>query len=178
MARGADPMSVVGDLGWPMGKPGGAGEGLSKVERLLRLFEEHERKEGQALQEYREIIERVENPMVKFVLNLIRLDEAKHYEMVNAMLATLEKSLFWRPSAAALDVFQGVGADKEELLALVKKFIQLEREGVKAYESLLSEVKDCYEGLFSALLRSLIKDSEKHSMFLEFLREYIQTARA
>ena len=113
MAQSVDPMSVVGDLGWPKGQLGGDSEEPPKVERLLRHFEEHERKEGRTLQEYREIIERVGNPMVKFVLNLIQVDETKHYEVVNAMLATLEKNLFWRDSLAALDVFRGVGEEKE-----------------------------------------------------------------
>jgi len=178
MTPGVDPMSVVGDLGWPTGKLGSDSEGPPKVERLLRHFQEHERKEGQTLQEYREIIERVGNPMVKFVLNLIRVDETKHYEVANAMLATLEKNLFWRDSPAALDVFRSIGEEKEQLLALVKKFIRLEREGIKEYESLLSEAKDYYEGLFPVLLRALIKDSEKHLMFLEFLRKYLQAARS
>lgn len=178
MTPGVDPMSVVGDLGWPKGKLAGDSEGPSKVERLLRHFQEHERKEGQTLEEYREIIERVGNPMVKFVLNLIELDETKHHEVANAMLATLEKNLFWRHPPAALDVFRGVGAEKEELLALVQRFVRLERDGIKEYKRLLSEAKDYYEGLFSVLLRALIQDSEKHLMFLEFLRKYIQTARS
>ena len=177
MAPSVDPMNVTGGLIWPPGQIGGSTEGPSKVEQLLRHFEDHEHKEQKTLEEYQGAIEKTEHPMVKFLLNLIRLDEAKHYEVVNSMLSTVQKNLFWRDSPAALDLFQGVGAEQEELLALVKKFIRLEREGIKEYESLLSETKDYYEGLFSLLMRGLIKDSEKHLMFLEFLQKYLKAAR-
>ncbi len=176
MARDVDPMLLVGDLGWPSARLEAPTEGPSKLEQILQHFEDHEHRERRTLQEYRETIENVENSMVKFVLNLIQLDEAKHSELVSAMLATLEKDLFWRHSPAALDVFRGVGAEKEELLALVKRFIHLERDGIREYESLRSEAKDYYEGLFSVLLRALIGDSEKHLMLLEFLQKYLKVA--
>ena len=73
MAHSVDPMSVVGDLGWPKGTLEGESEELSKVERLLRHFAGHEQKEQRTLQEYREIIGRVGNPMVKFVLNRVEV---------------------------------------------------------------------------------------------------------
>ncbi len=174
MARNVDPMLLVGDRGWPSARLEGSREGPSKLEQLLQHFEDHEHKERRTLQEYRDTIEDVDQPMVKFVLNLIQLDEAKHYEVVNAMLATLQKDLFWRDTPAALDVFRGVGAEKEELLAFVKRFIQLERDGIREYESLRSEAKDYYGGLFSVLLRALIKDSEKHVTLLEFLQKHLK----
>ena len=174
MARNVDPMLLVGDLGWPSARIDVPREGPSKLEELLQHFENHEQQERRMLQEYRDTIENVDHPMVKSVLNLIQLDESKHYEVVNAMLATLQKDLFWRDTPAALDVFRGVGAEAEELLALVKRFIQVERDGIREYESLRSEVEDCYEGLFSVLLRALIKDSEKHLTLLEFLQEYLK----
>ena len=150
----------------------------SKIELLLRHFENHEYKEQKTLEEYRDAIGRVKNPMAKFLLDLIGQDEIKHHELVNAMFATLEKSIFWRHPPAALDVFEDVGTDKEELLALVAKFSRVEREGIKEYEALVGDTKGYYEGLFSLLLRMLIKDSEKHLMLLEFLEKYIKAARA
>jgi len=178
MARGVDPMLLVGDLAWPSARFETPREGPSKLEQLFRRFEDHERQERRTLQAYRETVENVEHPMVKFVLNLIQLDEAKHCELVGAMLATLEKDLFWRDSRAALELFQGVGAEKEELLALVKGLVRLERDGLRAYKSLRSEAKERYAGLFSVLLRALIEDSEKHLNLLEFLQRYLKAAPA
>lgn len=177
MIPSVDPMNATGELIWSTREIGSTTEGPSKVEQLLRHFEDHEYKEQKTLGEYRAAIEKTENPMVRFLLSLIRLDEEKHYEVVNAMLSTMQRSVLWRDLPAALDVFQEVGAgEKEELLALAEKFIHLEREGIKEYENLLSETKDYYEGLFSLLVRALIKDSEKHLMFLEFLQKYLKTA--
>lgn len=177
MAPKFDPIDVTGAfIGLPV-EGGGSTEGPPKVERLLRHFEDHEYKERKTLEEYRGAIEKAQNPMVRFLLDLIRLDEEKHHEVINTMLSTLEKHVLWRHSPAALDVFQDVGAERAELLALVQKFIRLEREGIKEYEGLLSDTKGYYEGLFPLLIRALIKDSEKHLMFLEFLQKYIRTTR-
>lgn len=177
MTPSVDPASLPGAFIGTTGRIGGATEGPSKVEQLLRHFEQHEHRERQTLEDYRATIEKVQNPMVKFVLNMIQMDEARHYELVNQMLSTLEKNLFWRSPPAALDVFQGAGADREELLALVERFAELEQAGIKEYANLLSASKGYYEGLFSALLRGLIRDSEKHLMLLEFLERYLKTAR-
>jgi rubrerythrin len=171
-------MNMAGAVIRPPANVEGTPTGLSKVEQLLRHFEEHEHRERNALEEYRATIEKIQNPMVKFVLNLIQLDEARHHELANQMLSTLEKNLFWRSPPGALEVFQGVGAEREELLALVRRFAGLEQDGIKEYENLLSESKGFYEGLFSALLRALIRDSEKHLMFLQFLEKYLKDARS
>lgn len=177
MTPSVDPMDMPGAL-ISSGKSEPPAGGPSKVEELLRHFEDHEYRERKTLEEYRATIEKIQNPMVKFVLNLIQLDEIRHHELANQMLSTLEKNLFWRSPPGALEVFEGVGAEREELLALVRRFAELEQAGIKEYESLLSESKGYYEGLFSALLRALIRDSEKHLMFLQFLDKYLKGARS
>lgn len=177
MTPGLDPANVS-DLIWLPQALGGSTEGPSKVEQILRHFEDHEQQEQKTLEEYRQAIERAEHPMVKFLLNLICLDETKHHEVIRAMLSTLQKNVFWRDPPGALDVFQDVGAEREELLTLVNKFIRLERTGIKEYEDLLPDTKGYYEGLFTLLVRALVKDSEKHLMFLEFLQKYLKAARS
>jgi hypothetical protein len=176
MVRGVDPMILVADPGRPSAGLEGPREGPSRLEQLLRHFEDHEQQERRALHEHRDTIENVEDPMVKFVLNLIQLDEARHYEVVNAMLAAPVRTLFCRQPPAVPGVFRSVRAKKEELLALVKRFIQLERDAIREYESLRSGANGYYEGLFSVLLRALSKDSKKHLMLLEFLQKYLRAA--
>lgn len=177
MTPSVDPMNMAGAVIRPPANVEGTSGSLSKVEQLFRHFEEHEYRERRTLEEYRATIEKIQNPMVKFVLSLIQLDEARHHELADQMLSTLEKNIFWRSPPAALEVFQGVGADREELLTLVRRFAELEQDGTKEYESLLTESKGYYEGLFSALLRALIRDSDKHLMFLQFLEKYLKAAR-
>lgn len=42
------------------------------VEQIFRYFEEHEHKERTTLEDYLQVIEKVEQPAIKFVLELIR----------------------------------------------------------------------------------------------------------
>lgn len=167
---GFDPLLAARDTLWP---PREGEEGHPNVEQLFELFKGHELKEREALLEYREAIEQASNPMAAFLLNLIRLDEEKHSEMIHAMIATFEKNLYWTKPPEALDLFREAGADPDRLLPLVEKFIRLEQEGIKEYKSLLRATKKMYRGLFSVLLHSVIKDSEKHLLFLEYLQKYL-----
>ena len=155
-------------------KASASGDAHSKVELLLWHLKDHEDKEQKTLEEYRGAIEKVTNPMAKFLLDLIGQDEKKHHELVKVMIATLERSVFWRDPPMALEVFSGKDAGQEELLALIAKFSRVERDGIKEYEGLLRDVTDYYEGLFSLILKMLIKDSEKHLMLLGFLEAYVQ----
>ncbi len=62
MAPSVDPMNVPGELIWLPGRIGGATEGPSPVEQLLRHFKDHEHKEQKTLEEYRHAIERASSP--------------------------------------------------------------------------------------------------------------------
>jgi rubrerythrin len=173
MAGELDPLLVAREFL----KPGGErGEGQSKSEWLFEQLQNHEVNEREALEEYREAIEKTDLPMAGFLFNLVRLDEEKHHEVIRAMSATLKKNLFWTKQEGALNLFQPVGPEHAALLPMVEKFIRLEKEGIKEYEKLLSDAKKMYHGLFELLLRTIIKDSEKHLMLLEYLKKYLTKA--
>lgn len=152
------------------------GEGDSPAERLLRQFERHETHEQETLQEYRDAISVTENPIVRFFLRLIQLDEEKHRELIGAMKSTFEKGLFWTQAEAPLDPTRRVGPERETLLPMVKEFIRVERVGIKEFKQLLGDTQNLYGGAFDALLRALIMDSEKHVMFLRFVHGYLKKA--
>lgn len=145
----------------------------STVEQLLRRFESHEEDEQRTLDEYRTALEQIEHPMARFVLGLIRVDEEKHREVVAAMRATLVQGIFWASPPAALSVSRRIGPERDVLLALTERFVGMEREGIKEYKRLLRQTRGMYDGLFTVLLRALIKDSEKHLLYLEFLQDYL-----
>ena len=68
---------------------------ISPVERLLNEFEAHEAKEEKSLEQYRQLLSRMPNPVTRFLLQLIVSDEEKHRAVIHAMIATLRGSLMW-----------------------------------------------------------------------------------
>jgi hypothetical protein len=115
------------------------------------------------------------NPATRFLLQLIISDEEKHRAVIHAMVATLKGSLNWTKPAGSLEG----GADSAlsgKLLETTEEFIQIEKEGIKEYKTLIGESSGYYHGLFKVLMDSMIRDSEKHIELLEFLRGSLKTA--
>jgi bacterioferritin (cytochrome b1) len=151
-------------------------EGSSPVERLLNEFEAHEAKEEKSLEYYREALQEMPNPMNRFLLQLIVSDEEKHRAVIHAMVATLKGSLTWTKPAGSLEGTGDLAVTDDKLLAVTEDFIQLEKEGIKEYKTLIKESSGYYHGLFKVLLDSMMRDSEKHVELLEFLRESLKAA--
>jgi bacterioferritin (cytochrome b1) len=150
------------------------GDEISAIEKLLKEFEAHERKEEKSLEHYKSALGDIKNPVNRFVLQLVVSDEEKHRAVVHAMAATLKGSLNWTKPAGSLEGDRDSAAANRKLLAITDEFIKLEREGIKEYKSLLKATEDYYHGLFKILISAMIRDSEKHVELLEFLRERLK----
>jgi len=150
------------------------GEAISQVERLLNYFESHEAKEEKSLERYTGIVGEIKDPAIRFLLQLIASDEENHRRITEAMALTLRGSLNWTKPPGSLEANGDQGKDTERLLAITEGFIDLEKEGIREYKILLKESVDYYRGLFTILLQSMIRDSEKHVELLEFLRERLK----
>ena len=151
------------------------GAELSHVERLLNEFESHEGKEEQVLENYRKVLVNVQNPVTRFVMQMIISDEEKHRAVTHSMVSTLKGSLTWSKPSGTLEGGADESAVNRQLLAMTDEFIELEKSGIKEYKVLLKESADYYHGLFKILLNSMIRDSEKHVQLLEFIRQRIKT---
>src|SRR6266581_3363157 len=151
------------------------GDDISAVELLLNEFEAHEEKEEKSVEQYRKMLEDMKNPVNRFVLQLIISDEEKHRAVTHAMVSTLKGSLTWTKPEGSLETgADDVAANNGKLLAVTEEFINLEKEGVKEYKSLVKESTDYYHGVFQILLNSMIRDSEKHIELLQFLRQRLR----
>jgi bacterioferritin (cytochrome b1) len=151
-------------------------EGGSPVERLLNEFEAHEAKEEKSLEYYRKAVQEMPNPMNRFLLQLIVSDEEKHRAVIHAMVATLKGSLTWTKPAGSLEGTGDLAGTDGKLLGVTEDFIQLEKEGIREYKTLIKESSGYYHGLFKVLLDSMMRDSEKHVELLEFLKESLKAA--
>lgn len=149
--------------------------GPSPIERLLNEFESHESKEEKAIEYYRNALDKMPNPLTRFLLTLIVSDEEKHRAVVHAMVATLRGSLTWTKPAGSLEGPADWAGMNSELRQITDDFIKLEEEGIKECRILVKESAGYYNGLFKLLLDSMIRDSEKHLELLEFLKTTLKS---
>jgi hypothetical protein len=154
-----------------MNKP----EGISAVEKLLSAFEAHESREEQSVEEYRSALGAMKDPATRFIMQMIVSDEEKHRAVIHAMAATLKGSLNWTHPAASLEGSIDEAGIKEKLGAITEQFIDLEKVGIKEYKVLLKESAGYYYGLFTLLIETMIRDSEKHIEMLEFLARRLKS---
>ena len=150
--------------------------GISDIERLTNEFAAHEEHEGKFLLQYKELVQKTANPLIKFLLQLIVSDEEKHHAVSHAMLSTLKGDLNWTKPDDALRGLYDLGAEKKKLMELTDGFIEVERNGIKEYKKLIKESKGYYHDLFVLLFQSMVHDSEKHIKILEFLRQRLKEA--
>lgn len=147
---------------------------ISPVEKLFNEFEAHEAKEDRALDFYKAILEQMPNPLTRFLMQLIISDEEKHRAVIHAMTTTLKGSLTWTRPADGLLGAGSPAAPKGDLRKITDELIGLEKDGIRAYKSLIEDSRDYYGGLFKVLLDGIIRDSEKHLELLEFLKKSLQ----
>ena len=169
-------MEGMNELGAMVELEAAGSGGISDVERLTNEFAVHEEHEGKFLLQYKELVGRTANPLIKFLLQLIVSDEEKHHAVSHAMLSTLKGDLNWTNPADALRGLYDLGAEKKKLMELTEGFIEVERNGIKEYKKLIKESKGYYHDLFVLLFQSMVHDSEKHIKILEFLRQRLKEA--
>ena len=148
----------------------------SEVKRLMEEFETHETHEAVYVRRYREIFQRMRNPLVKFLVELILADEEKHHTVLESMTSTLKGALTWTRFENAVAGLSNLGQQKDEILSVTEEFIRAERKEIVEYRKLMRASKKYYQGLFTLFLAAMIHDSEKHIEILEFLREKLKAA--
>jgi hypothetical protein len=151
-----------------------SGSEISAVERLMNEFEAHETKEEKTLEEYRTLVLQSKSPVVRFLLQMILSDEEKHRAVTGAMAATLRGSLTWTKPENSIEDSGDISSTNGHLLALTEEFIELEKTGIREYRKLVDASQGYYHGLFTLLLQSMIRDSEKHVELLEFLQKRLK----
>lgn len=148
----------------------------SEVERLMKEFESHETHEAVYVRRYREMFQRMQNPLVKFLLELILADEEKHHTVIRAMTSTLKGALTWTRFENAIEGLYNLGEQKDEILKVTEDFMRAEKKEIVEYRKLMRATKRYYQGLFTLFLAAMIHDSEKHVEILEFLRKQLKSA--
>src|SRR5215467_6743255 len=117
----------------------------SEVERLMNEFESHEMHEAVYVRRYRELFLRLQNPLVKFLLELILADEEKHHTVLQSMTSTLKGAVTWTRFENALEGLYNLGQQKDEILKVTEEFIRAEKKEIVEYRKLMRATKRYYQ---------------------------------
>ena len=94
-----------------------------------------------------------------------------------SMTATLNEGLTGREFTDRVPKLGKISAEeRESLLRLTAEFIQTEKTGIKEYKDLVKASKGYYKGVLVLLLQTIIHDSQKHLMILEFIDRKLKKA--
>ena len=148
---------------------------ISAFEQMLNQFSAHEHHEQKFLDDYSGIVDRHDNPLVKFLLQLIMSDEEKHHAVVRTMALALQGDFTGLMSGVEMPKLGTISEqEKDELLQLTADFIKAEKQTIDEYQALIKKSQGCYSGLLVLLIRTIIHDSEKHLMILDFIDEKLR----
>jgi bacterioferritin (cytochrome b1) len=148
----------------------------SAAERLMKDFESHETREAVYVRRYGEMFQRMQNPLVKFLVELILADEEKHHTVLQSMTSTLKGAVTWTRFENALEGLYNLRKEKDEIVNVTEEFIRAEKKEIVEYRKLMRAAKTYYQGLFTLFLAAMIHDSEKHVEILEFLLKKLKAA--
>jgi rubrerythrin len=150
---------------------------VSVFERMLEQFVAHEQHEQEFVSEYGNIVKRLDNPLVKFLLQLIISDEEKHHALVRTIASGFRKDLEWLKEGADMPRLGSVSQEqKDALLSLTANFIKAEEETISQFEGLMKQSEGYRKGLPTLLIKTIIHDSEKHLMILNYIDERLREA--
>jgi rubrerythrin len=150
---------------------------FSSVQGLMNEFQSHARHEERWLSSYKEIAQKSDDPLIRFLFALIVADEERHHELTGRMIGKLKDELAWTRSEGAVRR-PGLRGEKAKRLGVsVESFLDAERKGIKEYERLMKTSEGLYRDVFALLYRTMILDSQKHIDILEFLRQKLTESR-
>ena len=142
---------------------------FSAVQRLMHEFQTHENEEGRWLSIYKKVADGSQDPLIRFLLSLIIADEARHRELMGRMVSLLKDDLAWTRAEVSTSENRKAEKNDAKLLAMVGRFLEMERRGIREYEKLIRTSQGFHQGLFTLLCKTMIHDSLKHIGILEFV---------
>jgi hypothetical protein len=129
---------------------------FSAVQRLMHEFQSHESDEARWVAIYQKLAHESEDPLIRFLLNLIIADEERHHKIIRHIVSGLKDELAWTRS-------ETVAAKPPEQDKRAREFSEI-------VERLLVTTEGFHQDLFGMLCRIMIQDSLKHIGILDFLK--------
>jgi rubrerythrin len=128
---------------------------------IAHAFQAHVRNETELLDEYRALVQHVDDDSTRVLLEMILEDETRHHELFTRMA-----------EAARAGSGDGPAAASPELVAATDRFLAAEREDREHLRALRRDLRPTGdEHLWLLLVEVMEMDTDKHVRILEHLRD-------
>jgi hypothetical protein len=137
-------------------------------ENLLVHFQDHVEGERELLEAYAKF--RDEGPeYVRYLIDVILGDEARHHQMFRELVNRLRSDIDWRDYGPHVP-YVGQAPDPTALAEATQRFLAFEHEDAKSLHRLQKELRPVRNTtLFSLLVELMELDTKKHIAILEFI---------
>jgi hypothetical protein len=147
---------------------------FSTVQRLMHEFQTHESDEARWVAIYKKLAHESEDPLIRFLLNLIVADEERHHEIIREIVSGLKDDLAWTRSEAVAAKPPEQDKRARELAKTIDRLLAVERDGIGEYEKLVKSTVGFHQDFFGMLCRTMIQDSLKHIGILDFIKSTLR----
>ena len=139
--------------------------------RILDTLKMHDEHESAMLDSYRQFVEEIDDPGVKFLGHMIMEDEERHHQLLREMESRIDSWLnHANPEAGTPTLSPHVDRD---LLAKTRELIALERKDAKELRLLYRELASIPPtSLLPLLVKIMLHNTAKHIEMLRFVRSY------
>jgi len=151
--------------------------GLSvSEEKLFEHFSSHGATEGKILDEYQRLVSEAGTDWISYVGSLMLEEETRHHrvfeELANAVRQGVERNV-----GTAVPHITNV-ANPKELLAVTERLLEAEEKDALELKRLGRELRDRKgHSLWPLLVELMQRDTKKHRLILEFLRDHLRRQR-
>lgn len=140
---------------------------------------EHVDDELDVIRSYERLAEQTDSPAFAYLARLILDDERRHHQLLRDLAETIKTSAELSGEPTPIPDLGMWGADREQILAETKRYLELEKEDNKELKRLakdLRQVKDTT--MWELVIRLIQSDNEKHQTILEFIRDRARERRS
>ncbi|MGH8926431.1 MAG: hypothetical protein ACRDWA_17670 [Acidimicrobiia bacterium] len=145
------------------------------AQQLTHYLQEHMDTEREALRSYAHLAEETRSDRVRFLIQMVIDDEVRHHRLFQDMVHWMRSEHSGRDdieTRIGKDAAVGVGDEREHLVELTEKLLDLERDDereLKELQKIVTEVEDT--AWWSSLVEAMRLDTRKHIMLMEAIKD-------
>jgi hypothetical protein len=141
----------------------------SASERLIRALEAHASSEAQDTSDCESLVQGVEDPSAKLLIDLVIEEQHRHRTLLDSMIRRLQEQVECLPSPAAPPVGLAETAPNAGLAVALRTLIRNAHEGSRHLRHIARQEPHVYDGLYAILLEGIARDAEKQAALMRFL---------
>jgi hypothetical protein len=140
---------------------------------MYDLLSQHGAIEGAVLAEYQRLAEDPESSAAfRYLATMIMDDERRHHRIFGDLAESMRQMSELRAEDEPIPALRGLRADRDRILAVTDRLLEIERDDARELKRLAKDMKDFRDTTLWGLLIELMQDdTAKHIKILEFIRD-------